>query len=183
MQVGIPTFSVITLLAVSAWIAKDAVVILLRPVDVSQTVNPIFLFGYSSANALVDLICGILFYLRKKDVLKMKALDDVHTGQHNHHTNVNMASALTHVGGDILRTISVFVAALVGVTTNISTTKTDAWAAIIVTITILFLVAPLIGEIIKDFRRLKNIKDEDNYQETANTKFNRQITGKDFDIF
>lgn len=50
-------------------------------------------------------------------------------------TNLNMMSAFTHVGGDTLRTLSVFVAALIATLTNISSTITDAWAAVAVTVT------------------------------------------------
>ena len=61
--------------------------------------------------------------------------------------NLNMYAALTHVGGDTLRTISVFVAAVVATATNIPNNVCDAWAAIIVTVTIIMVVCPLIYHI------------------------------------
>lgn len=101
-------------------------------------------------------------------------------------TNVNMASALTHVGGDSLRTGAVFVAASVAryslsnppvapyaltltptfiafcssffSLTDFNPTLCDAWAAVVVTITILFLIGPLLKEIGKAHSRLANEK-------------------------
>ncbi len=94
----------------------------------------VFLFAFAAGNALVDVICVVLFFLRRGDVLKAQNndLSDVNepllkeeengpetqeqvppersTGSH---INLNMASALTHVGGDTLRTASVFFAAVV----------------------------------------------------------------------
>lgn len=61
--------------------------------------------------------------------------------------NLNMYAALTHVGGDTLRTISVFVAAVVASATSVPNNVCDAWASIIVTLTIIAVVCPLIYHI------------------------------------
>lgn len=50
--------------------------------------------------------------------------------------NVNMASAFTHVGADTLRTAAVFIAALVSTISGASGSACDAWAAIVVSISI-----------------------------------------------
>jgi len=50
--------------------------------------------------------------------------------------NVNMASAFTHVGADTMRTAAVFIAALVSTTTGASGSSCDAWAAIVVSLSI-----------------------------------------------
>jgi len=50
--------------------------------------------------------------------------------------NVNMASAFTHVGADTMRTAAVFIAALVSTTTGASGSACDAWAAIVVSLSI-----------------------------------------------
>lgn len=63
--------------------------------------------------------------------------------------NVNMMSAYTHVGGDTLRTLSVFVAAVVSTVSGISGILCDSWAAVVVTVTILFIVFPLASAIYK----------------------------------
>lgn len=68
-MVGIPLFSVTCLIAVSAWITHDAIMIILDPSD-SGSVNVIFLFGFAAGNALIDIICTALFYIRRDDVLK-----------------------------------------------------------------------------------------------------------------
>jgi Co/Zn/Cd efflux system component len=63
--------------------------------------------------------------------------------------NLNMLSALTHVGGDTLRTASVFIAALVSTFGGVDSSTCDAYAAIVVTITIVLAVIPLCMEIYK----------------------------------
>jgi Co/Zn/Cd efflux system component len=61
--------------------------------------------------------------------------------------NLNMISALTHVGGDTLRTSSVLVSATISSIFNLNVALCDAWAAIVVTITIFGIVVPLVREI------------------------------------
>lgn len=67
--------------------------------------------------------------------------------------NLNMLSALTHVGGDTLRTASVFIAALVSTFGGVDSGTCDAWAAIVVTITIVLAIIPLCMEIYKAAKR------------------------------
>lgn len=61
--------------------------------------------------------------------------------------NLNMISALTHVGSDTLRTVAVFLAALIATVSLAPSSLCDAWAALAVSITIVFAVIPLIGAI------------------------------------
>jgi Co/Zn/Cd efflux system component len=71
--------------------------------------------------------------------------------------NVNMLSALVHVGCDTLRTLSVFIAAIVSSSTDIPGTLCDAWAAIIVTLTIFVMLIPLLIEIVRSVTRITKI--------------------------
>ena len=59
-----------------------------------------------------------------------------------------MISALTHVGGDTMRTMSVFFAAVIA-TAGQPSSLCDAWAAIVVSFTICIAVIPLVNEIYK----------------------------------
>jgi Co/Zn/Cd efflux system component len=168
LEVGIPTFSVSALLGVTAWITYDALDVILHPEN--EKVNVFYLFGFASGNAAVDIVCAILFYLRRRDVLynplEAKIIDDqsvtsllseerkdpekcIADDQEKNPSavNLNMASALTHVSGDTLRTSAVFIAAVVAVTSKYSGALCDAWAAMIVTVTIIFIVIPLVTEI------------------------------------
>lgn len=178
LEVGIPLFSVTALLGVSAWITNDAVLIIMDPGE-DDDVDVIFMFAFAAGNAFVDVVCATLFYLRRGDVLKAQQGDGagVTTRLLNDetkdescsvsvattataaskapsNTNLNMASALTHVGGDSLRTASVFFAATVASLTDYKASLCDAWAAIIVTVTILFIVGPLLREIGSAYTRL-----------------------------
>lgn len=65
--------------------------------------------------------------------------------------NMNMMSALAHVIGDSMRTMSVFIAATVSVTKNINADICDAWAAILVSITILIMITNVLYELYKSY--------------------------------
>lgn len=62
---------------------------------------------------------------------------------------MNMMCALTFVAGDSIRTISIFVAATVSVAGNINADICDAWAAILVSITILIMIVNILYEMYK----------------------------------
>ena len=64
-----------------------------------------------------------------------------------------MISAWTHVGGDTLRTLAVFAAALVSSVTGIDGDICDAWAAIVSGLTIVVLLGYVTFEIIIASRR------------------------------
>ena len=70
-----------------------------------------------------------------------------------------MLSAFTHVGSDTMRTLSVFVAAVMATAFNFSGSLCDAWAAVVVSITIVVFVLPLIKQI---YGRLCELKNESN---------------------
>lgn len=68
--------------------------------------------------------------------------------------NLNMISAFTHVGGDTMRTLSVFIAAAVATASNIPGYLCDAWAAVFVSVTIVLMVIPLLMEIHNAYNRI-----------------------------
>jgi cation diffusion facilitator family transporter len=73
--------------------------------------------------------------------------------------NLNMISAFTHVGGDTLRTISVFIAAAIATFTGVPGYLCDAWAAVVVSVTIVIMVVPLCIEINGAFWRIRSRAD------------------------
>jgi Co/Zn/Cd efflux system component len=74
-----------------------------------------------------------------------------------HHVDINMASALTHVGGDSMRTVAVFISAVIA-SCGVNGTLCDAWATTIVTFSIVCMVYPLSVEIFKAARKHRKIK-------------------------
>lgn len=76
------------------------------------------------------------------------------TGEKKFIPNLNMISAMTHIMGDTLRSSSVFIAAFISEVFNQDSTLCDAWAAVIVTITIIMAVIPLIFEIIQTYKKI-----------------------------
>jgi Co/Zn/Cd efflux system component len=144
------------LLGVTAWIAHDAILEILYPEY--GGVNVAYLYAFSSLNAVVDCICFCLFYFRREDILHdvnishasdtARLAEDQERGKGSPPPpNLNMMSALSHVSSDTLRTTSVFIAAIVATSTNIHVSLCDAWAAIIVTFTIVCGALPLASKI------------------------------------
>jgi len=162
LEVYIPTFSVTALLGVTGWIVSDAIGVI-QGGGGDDDVNVYFLWAFSVANFFVDLFSSLMFYMRGKDALiatnpnhaplRTFSLDrrsmDMGKRPLIPLPNLNMLSALTHVGGDSLRTLSVFMAALISTAFNQDGTLCDAWASIVVSISIVICVIPLCREIYK----------------------------------
>lgn len=158
LEVYVPTFSICALLGVTGYIVSDAVSVIKAKGESGDDVNIIFLWAFSSANFVVDIISAFMFYLKGADALRVHApmrtfsrverMSDVGR-KVSFLPNLNMMSALTHVGSDTLRTASVFIAALITTVTGANGNLCDAWAAIVVSITIIFAVIPLCNEIYK----------------------------------
>jgi Co/Zn/Cd efflux system component len=176
LEVGIPCFSICALLGVTAYITSDAVEVI-KSNGAEDDVNVYFLYGFAAANFVIDVVSTFLFYVRRKDVFLFSPLvADQREGSINRsgndsesnidcesniigefigadiemrpsEKNLNMISAFTHVGADTLRTCAVFIAAVVSDTTSASGSVCDAWAAVIVSITIILCVMPLGKEI------------------------------------
>jgi Co/Zn/Cd efflux system component len=64
-----------------------------------------------------------------------------------HKKNLNMVSAFTHILGDTLRTLSMLVAAVVASVTGIDGDICDAWAALVVSLTIIVLCVSLVIDV------------------------------------
>jgi Co/Zn/Cd efflux system component len=155
LEVYIPSFSVCALIGVTGWITSDAIQVIISN-ERDDDVGIAFLYGFACANFLVDGISSGLFYLKRKDVLisepiipssKRSSTLEIEEDK-KHKANLNMISALTHVGGDTMRTLSVFFAAVIS-TVGQPSNLCDAWAAIVVSFTICIAVIPLVKEIYK----------------------------------
>ena len=161
LEVYIPSFSVCALIGVTGWITSDAIQVIISD-ERDDDVGVVFLYGFACANFLIDVICSGLFYLKRKDVLLSEPLilasersttleideDKKQKEDMKQKANLNMISALTHVGGDTMRTVSVFIAAVIS-TAGQPSSLCDAWATIVVCFTICIAVIPLVKEIYK----------------------------------
>jgi Co/Zn/Cd efflux system component len=159
LEVYIPSFSVCALIGVTGWITSDAIQVIISD-ERDDDVGVAFLYGFACANFLIDVICSGLFYLKRKDVLLSEPLilasersstleiEEKQKEDKKQKANLNMISALTHVGGDTMRTVSVFVAAVIS-TAGQPSSLCDAWATIVVCFTICIAVIPLVKEIYK----------------------------------
>jgi Co/Zn/Cd efflux system component len=96
-----------------------------------------------------------LSYRLQKPINSYDEIEDVEVGDTNDvktctsKMNLNMVSAFTHLTGDSMRTTSVIIAASISSLANIPSNLCDAWAAIVVAITIVTMVIPLVTEIYK----------------------------------
>jgi Co/Zn/Cd efflux system component len=77
------------------------------------------------------------------------------------HVNINMMSAFVHVLGDTLRTIAIFLAAFVSTITGIDGDICDAWAAILVSGSILVICWPLMVAIVEKMLAVYGYEMED----------------------
>lgn len=177
LEVIVPSFSVLLLLGVTGYVFGEAIGILTNEENTDDSpVNIYFLYGFASANFLIDILCTGLVFYKGQDILYHVDNNDriiesasvdlsvenstvtseiLQSQSQSQSKNLNMISAVTHVGGDTLRTISVFTAALVSTFSGISADLCDAWASIVVTMTIIGLVVPLCVEICSTYARLR----------------------------
>jgi Co/Zn/Cd efflux system component len=185
LEVYIPTFSVIALLSVTGWIVSDAAAVI-EDGGEDDDVDIAFLWAFSVSNFFVDLFSSLMFYMRGKDALLAddhSGHNDHKNARRLSHAplktfsldrqsidmakrplipdkwvpNLNMLSALTHVGGDSLRTLAVFMAALIATASGASGALCDAWASVVVSFTIVICVIPLCREI---YRAAMNVPEE-----------------------
>ena len=167
IEVLIPTFSLICLLGVTIYVAIDAVNVIVNKKEQDHDIDVVYLYAFAGANGVIDIISSYSFF-RKGDIKDVfYTTEDANVqGDRNSSssstdlppskiTNLNMMSAFTHLSGDTLRTSSVLVGALVSTFGGISSQICDAWAAIAVTITIIFIAVPLAYEIRKAWSRFR----------------------------
>ena len=163
LEVVIPAISLCCLLVVTGYVTAEAIDVIRRPSEEHEIVNIYFLFGFSFINVFVDLLSSCMFfrngeedvflsYRIKKRISSYNSLSEsIEEAERaeSGNANLNMISAFTHLTGDSLRTFSVIVAAFISLVANIPSNICDAWAAIVVTITICFMAIPLLREIYK----------------------------------
>lgn len=206
VNVAVPSLAVGTLLGVTFMIVKEAVKVL-HSAQAHDGVDVFFLYFFSLLNLVLDVYCVIMFYTRGKEVFyesppipqlsldtsvhsdgseEFGHLDDDFDGaaqlDNGERTrNLNMISAFTHIGGDSLRTASVFVAAIFSSTAGINADICDAWAAIAVSGTIIVVVIPLVIDIGR--AALAIYSNRDGYRrvevdDDAGLVMNKRIVGK-----
>jgi len=169
LEVAVPSFSVACLLAVTVWITQDAMASLYsKNAGDGEDLDVSILFAFSSVNMVVDMISFFMFWRRRREVFVKSSgaegsyaplptnSDSLAKGETpllvqppaSSTVNLNMLSAFSHVGGDTLRTVSIFIAAAYSAATKTPGDVCDAWAAAVVALTIVFMVIPLIYEIV-----------------------------------
>jgi Co/Zn/Cd efflux system component len=166
-----PLISVTTLLSLTYLTFKSSIRLLLGPAtEDDPEPNATIMVIFSILNLLLDAVN--VFYFAKVDQAIIKPIgfdtlteesllisdesttseddntstenDDEHDDQHAHLINLNMCSAWTHVFADTCRSIAVLLAgSLVYFCDNLSSTKADAAAALVVSMVIFFSCIPL----------------------------------------
>ncbi len=162
---------------VTIYTTYSAICIIKSGIRGDKNVNIYFLYGLASANLLIDIFRSYFFFINKNEafieaehnikpkisISLVQAIEDIAIQESQMieeeknieansdgtkvKSNVNMMSAFTHVGGDTIRTLSVFIAAAIVSITGADSTLCDAWAALVVTFSILCMTYPLVKEI------------------------------------
>jgi len=158
-------------------------------------VNIATLYAFSSVNFCVDILSVWMFYRKGKSAFEydQPAVDEEAAAAAAHAgaaeggeegegggaaiadvpadtdpeakpKNVNMMSAFLHVGADSIRTFAVFSAAAVA-TSGQDGAKCDAWAAEVCTLTVLFMIIPVVKEIRKSAKLLLPIMRQEREHE------------------
>lgn len=179
-EILVPMFSVACLLSVTIYVAVDASDVLVHKTT-TEDIDVLYLYGFATANAIIDIASSYVFFRngvaidvfysnvsqKTEDTGPFQATAKFHAESRecpedavsppslleHKKVNLNMLSAFTHLTGDSLRTASVFVAALFSTFTGVPSQICDAWAAIAVSISIIFMVIPLMIEIFQSCRK------------------------------
>jgi Co/Zn/Cd efflux system component len=174
-EVFVPSFSLVSLLSVTVYIAVDAAIRILHPPKIDD-VKVSYMYGFAAANLIIDAICSGMFCCKGREVfyeprspIPLISLDtsiesdsdsefghleedldsnfyhqSMKSGTSNiAKKNLNMISAFTHIGGDTIRTVAVLTAAIVSSAVGAEADTCDAWAALVVSVTIVALLVPL----------------------------------------
>lgn len=64
LEVYIPSFSIICLIGVTAYVTNEAIGIILHPPHPAEDVDISFLYGFAAFNFIVDLLSGYVFLRR-----------------------------------------------------------------------------------------------------------------------
>lgn len=164
-DVYVPAFSVITLVVVTVVMLMLQIHTLVA--GAGDDTNVMIMYLFATINSVVAITSMVLFYLVGDDMMNgrgKKSGGDGSAGGESQrgegeqneqqekkgmfsNVDLNMFSAFTHVGSDTLRTIAIYAGAIVASTTGIETGVCDAWAAIVVSVTIFIGVIPLTREV------------------------------------
>lgn len=167
----------ICLLGVTCYLTVDAINVISDKSGVVVPVKINYLYGFAAANLFIDFLSSYVFLRNDSKehvffISTVKEVDDLNifgsdipnptlntevnsTPKAKKRVNLNMISAFTHLTGDSMRSISVFIAALVSTFSGVQSQICDAWAAVVVTVTIVLMVVPLIREIFRASRKYR----------------------------
>jgi cation diffusion facilitator family transporter len=73
-EIIVPALSVLSLLGVTVYITVDAVAVVKTP-SISNTVNVNYLYAYSIANLIVDIICNFLFFVKGENAFLEESVE------------------------------------------------------------------------------------------------------------
>lgn len=186
LEVMIPSFSVVCLLGVTAYVAVDAVSVVMAGAANTKGVDLYYLYGYSAAGGVIDIVSSFVFFKDRTgtavffttgaNVLRATTSSVLHdetveetrvvesgrlevTPQTSKKVNLNMMSAFTHLSADSMRTAAVIVAAMTSSFGNYPSQICDAYAALVITVIIVVMTIPLIREIYKAYSKLMKEPD------------------------
>eukprot|EP00981_Chlorochromonas_danica_P009398 scaffold2646_cov184-Ochromonas_danica.AAC.1 len=157
----IPSLSLFSLLSVTICLIIDAILVLRRgDYGRNDPVQAETMLAFAIVNYLIDILVLSCFLSQGKNssLFVVETMNPYRESPFCNNSagivppqpppqtlpNLNMLSAFAHVGSDALRTTGVFVAAIVAMSLKHDQVECDAWAALVVALSILAGVTPLV---------------------------------------
>jgi len=169
LELFIPLFSMVALIATSIYIIEDAAVTVASIEEISaddqNVTNDKLMLIFSCINLGIDVF-SVFFFARAKACFGFNTVDilldpnNLDSGVKKE-GNTNMCSAYTHVMADTMRSSAVVIAAIVSIKgKDVNPNLADAWAAIAVSIIIFISMIPLGRGLVRKCFELHKINEE-----------------------
>lgn len=163
LEVFVPLFSVVALLATSVYIIVGAAATIAAPPSDGGNTNEAMMLGFSITNLIIDIVCVTCFAQASK-LFGFRTHEQPQTDdgretdvRERERANTNLCSAYTHVLADTLRSVAVLVAAAISLKDkSINSSVADAWAAVVVSVIIFASVVPLVQALVHKCRVLRH---------------------------
>lgn len=176
LELGIPLFSMLALIATSLYIIEDAAVTIATvdeiAADEQNVTNDTLMLIFSCINLSIDIF-SVTCFARFKACLGFSSVD-IFVDPYNLNMgtkrkgNTNMCSAYTHVIADTMRSSAVVIAAIISITVDtVNPNLADAWAAITVSLIIFISMIPLGRGLVQKCIQLRHLDQERNTNNIA----------------
>eukprot|EP00041_Stephanoeca_diplocostata_P010072 m.159587 g.159587 ORF g.159587 m.159587 type:complete len:351 (-) comp18007_c0_seq12:2559-3611(-) len=170
-----PGASIVALVIVTIYVTWIAIVTLKKttagdasPGDTDK-VNPTVMWAFATVNLILDFGNIAMFFVKKSSTNAYCGyyLDCTCSGAAGSDGDLNMLSALAHVGADTLRSVAVLIAGSLAAAGVASGAEMDASGAIVVSIAIVLSIIPIVSGLHANAMKLKHMPADDTAPEAT----------------